>query len=65
MQASHECPGGCGRQVPNRLFACSGCWSRLPRDLQRPILHTASMSLLHDARREAVADAVEFFAEPH
>lgn len=34
---THSCPGKCGRQVPNALFACSACWGRLPHELQAPI----------------------------
>jgi hypothetical protein len=28
---THECPGGCGRQVARRLLACKPCWFRLPK----------------------------------
>jgi hypothetical protein len=33
----HRCPGGCGRDVPHHVYACRGCWSRLPHELRRPI----------------------------
>lgn len=35
--ATHFCPGKCGRTVQNTLFACPGCWSRLPHELQTAI----------------------------
>lgn len=28
---THPCPAGCGRQVPNHLYACRGDWYRLPK----------------------------------
>lgn len=62
MAATHPCPGGCRRTVPNRLFACGSCWSRLPRDLQRPILATAGLWLLAPDRVAAVGAAREFYA---
>lgn len=61
MTAVHTCPGGCEQAVPNRLFACASCWSRLPKDLQRPILATARLPLIADARVDAVTDAKAFF----
>lgn len=30
----HECPGKCGRDVPNRRFCCETCWSFLPADVR-------------------------------
>lgn len=51
----HGCPGGCGARVPDRLFACRGCWARLPVDLQRPI--TAHYGRDRAAHAEAMADA--------
>lgn len=60
---THECPGGCGRAVPNRLFACGDCWGRLPRDLQRPIVATAGQNLLSQPRMDAIGDAMQFYSE--
>jgi hypothetical protein len=34
---THTCPGGCGRQVPNHLFACAYDWHRLPPSYQTAI----------------------------
>ncbi|RIS64211.1 hypothetical protein D2E70_25395 [Mycobacteroides abscessus] len=60
---THGCPGGCGRAVADRLFACGHCWGRLPRDLQRPIVATAKLNLLATARLDAVSDAMQFYKE--
>lgn len=60
---THECPGGCGRAVTDRLFACGNCWGRLPRDLQRPIVATAKLNLLATARIDAIGDAMQFYRE--
>jgi hypothetical protein len=38
--ASHACPGGCGRRVARDLFACSPCWYRLPDALRQAIDRT-------------------------
>lgn len=34
---THECPGGCGRQVLNVMFACKADWFRLPHALRSAI----------------------------
>lgn len=31
MNNKHDCPGGCGRQVPYHLYACRNDWYRLPK----------------------------------
>lgn len=60
---THPCPGECGSNVPNRLFACRPCWQRLPRDLAQPILATyriddmAHLRAMADARRWYRANA--------
>jgi hypothetical protein len=54
---THDCPGGCGAQVPHHRFACPGCWGRLPRDLARAITgnfrrdFAAHVAAMTDARR--------------
>lgn len=55
----HDCPGGCGRPVPRRHFACQGCWYRLPVELRRPI----SMTYRTDtgAHLAAMADAADWY----
>jgi hypothetical protein len=58
---THVCPGGCGRtDIPNRLYACPGCWSRLPRHLQRGITRTVRSGW--SERSEALKAAAEFYA---
>ena len=32
--ATHDCPGGCGAQVPHHQLACKPCWFRLPKPLR-------------------------------
>lgn len=36
----HDCPGSCGRQVRQDLFACRACWYRLPFEMRRRINET-------------------------
>lgn len=31
---THDCPGGCGRQVTHDRLACRRCWYRLPSGLR-------------------------------
>lgn len=57
MSLVHACPGLCGRNVLNHLYACKPCWYRLPQDLRRPISDTyrrdplAHLHAMGDARR--------------
>jgi hypothetical protein len=57
---THACPGRCGRDVPDRLFSCPGCWGRLPRDLQRPITGNRRGTAEHFA---AMGDALTWYRE--
>lgn len=34
MPETHDCPGGCGTQVPRHHLACRPCWFRLPAPLR-------------------------------
>lgn len=43
----HRCPGQCGRDVPDRLFACLGCWRELPESLRRKIQRDRPGSTAH------------------
>lgn len=54
---THACPGKCGRQVSNSMFACPRCWDRLPAELQKlitdnyrrnPAAHLAAMAAACD-----------------
>lgn len=61
--STHECPGvGCQRQVPRHLFACPGCWSRLPAVLQRRIT-SSYRRRAHDEHVRAMLLAVEFYRQ--
>jgi hypothetical protein len=57
----HDCPGGCGRSVPDHHFACRGCWYRLPLDLRHPI--SANYQRNPDAHHEAMRDARRWYRE--
>jgi hypothetical protein len=35
--SDHECPGGCGAEVPQHHLACKPCWFRLPGPLRNAI----------------------------
>lgn len=61
-ERTHACPGGCGRTIPNRMFACVADWKALPRDLQRAIQRTARLSLSRPDRLEAVTAAIDWYA---
>lgn len=58
---THACPGGCGRRVPHRLYACRDCWSLLPRDLQRSITGNRMGTPGH---AEAMHDAYHWYRDP-
>lgn len=54
----HACPrAGCGRQVPNSLYACPSDWGLLPRKVQRLITRTAGLPVLATERRYAFEQA--------
>lgn len=62
LMNEHGCPGGCGKAVPNRLFACQACWAILPHDLRQNIVHTRKMHLLSAERLVAVHAAQDYYA---
>lgn len=37
---THRCPGGCGQQVPQHLYACKPDWFRLPLKIRTEIWKT-------------------------
>ncbi|MPZ66775.1 MAG: hypothetical protein GEU83_15125 [Pseudonocardiaceae bacterium] len=61
-RTTHECPGGCGRQVARHHFACRACWYRLPSDLRRPISATYRRDA--GAHPAAMAEAVAWYRTP-
>jgi hypothetical protein len=58
----HQCPGGCGRSVPNRLYACGPCWRALPREIQRAIHATVHDPLLSPKRTATFTAASAYYA---
>jgi hypothetical protein len=54
-RTTHECPGGCRRQVPRHRYACRTCWYRLPGDLRTAITDTYRRDPA--AHRTAMLDA--------
>lgn len=36
---THDCPGGCGAQVPRHRLACESDWFRLPAVLRNEITY--------------------------
>jgi hypothetical protein len=58
---AHQCPGRCGRTVPNHLYACRSCWRKLPGELQRAIRATAADPALSPARTRAFTAAAAFY----
>jgi hypothetical protein len=60
MSALHDCPGGCGAKVERHLFACRGCWARLPIELRRWITG-AYRRRAHGDHIRAMAEAVRFY----
>lgn len=37
---THRCPGGCGQQVAQHLYACKQDWFRLPKEIRNEIWRT-------------------------
>ncbi|AEV73614.1 hypothetical protein MycrhN_3076 [Mycolicibacterium rhodesiae NBB3] len=60
-RACHQCPGRCGRSVPNHLYACERCWRRLPAQLQQAIRASVAWPVLSPARTRAFTAAAEFY----
>jgi hypothetical protein len=56
----HSCPGGCGKDVPARLFACRACWARLPGEYKREI---DGHRVGSDAHRAGMRDAMRWYAD--
>lgn len=56
----HPCPGDCGVQVPQHLYACRPCWRRLPYPMRRAITDTYQRDPI--AHRRAMAEAAGWYA---
>ena len=59
----HPCPGGCGRTVDNKLFACGGCWYRLPGSIKAGVTATAHLPIVDPERSEAVIAAMQWYGD--
>lgn len=59
---THDCPGGCGTQVPQRQLACKPCWFRLPRAL-RDAVNNAYQRRAKDptAHKQAIRIAYQWY----
>ncbi len=57
----HPCPGQCGREVPQRLFACADCWAILPRPYQQDIQKTAGLTIFRPERARALHAAIDWY----
>lgn len=56
---THECPGRCGRAVPNDRYACIRCWFRLPSEIRQAI--TRNYRVDPQAHAEAMLDAARWY----
>ena len=52
----HDCPGGCGREVPHRKLSCPDCWWLLPVELRKAVTHGTN-------RLTAVGEAARWLRE--
>lgn len=58
--ATHSCPGGCGEELPNRLFACTKCWRLLPHDMRQALVRTRPLKYLDAERLQAIHEAEDY-----
>lgn len=57
---THSCPGGCGTELPNHLFACKKCFRQLPHDLRQGIVRTKRLRYLDAERLLAIHEAEDY-----
>ena len=57
---THECPGGCGREIEAALFACKPCYKKLPYALREAVSRTRRLKYLHADRLAAVHAAEDY-----
>lgn len=62
MSTAHECPGGCGEQVPQARLACRTDWFRLPKAI-RAAVWEAYREGQFAAHRAALADAADWYRD--
>lgn len=54
---THDCPGGCKKQVAFELFACRPCWYRLPYAMRQAINRTYGKDMAgHATAMQAARD---------
>jgi hypothetical protein len=58
---THDCPGGCHRQVPHRLYSCFDCWGRLPAAIRRDI--RAAYDIDHHQHAQAMVRGMCWYRE--
>lgn len=59
--STHDCPGGCGRQVPRHHLACPTDWYRLPAELRGRISALYQRDPL--AHAGAIGEAFRWYRE--
>lgn len=61
---THECPGGCGFEVPQHQLACKRCWFKLPKHL-RDDVNAAYRRRASDpvAHRRALVAALSWYRD--
>lgn len=57
MTRPHECPGGCGENVPAAHLACRVCWWRLPRPLRDAVRSAFRVRLSRPGEHHAAMQA--------
>ncbi|HEX5811567.1 MAG TPA: hypothetical protein VFY38_05685 [Pseudonocardia sp.] len=59
----HECPGGCGTEIPDEMLACRPHWYQLPQDVRDAVWRTKHLGLTDTRRRNALAAAVAVYGD--
>lgn len=57
-QPPHDCPGGCGAEVPHNKLACLDCWWLLPVELRKSVTNARGGN-----RLAAVGEAAKWLRE--
>lgn len=58
---THDCPAGCGLQVPRSQFACRSDWYRLPAGMREAI--TTNYRVDFGAHMEAMIEAQTWYLD--
>jgi len=61
----HDCPGRCGREVPNWRHSCRSCWWSLPLVVREHLIRTAGLRDGDPARLAALTAAARYFLGAH